>query len=164
MMAELMKGLDLEEGERFIDSLKKIVQDPEKAAAYIKHFHKACILSPPTPAHTALTQLSQTQIVTENLDYLHERTGIKPYRIKGDRLRYEIDPTTASSIDAIICIGLSADDKGFLGWYKHHHPQGKIIAVDLKQPAYLGDEDYFLCGDLQEIIPSLVSQRTSDGL
>jgi NAD-dependent deacetylase len=164
MMAQLMKGLDLEEGEHFIDSLRKVVQDPEKAAAYLRHFHKACILHPPTPAHKALAELASGQIVTENVDYLHEWTGIKPYRIEGDRLRCEIDPKTASSIDAIICVGLSVDDKGFLGWYKHHHPQGKIIAIDLKQPTYLGDEDYFLCGDLQEIIPSLASQRRSGEL
>lgn len=151
LMKELEEDLHLTKGG---SSLQKIVQDPERAASIMRKFHASCIHSPPTPAHIALAklaQLRQTQVLTENVDYLHEWTGIKPYRI----IAGELDLAWVAEIDAIICVGLSIDDKGFLGWYKHHHPQGKIIAIDLKQPAYLGDEDYFLQGDLQEIIPAL---------
>ncbi|MBS0615197.1 MAG: hypothetical protein JSR58_01430 [Verrucomicrobia bacterium] len=148
MMKELEENLGLKKGE---GALKKIVQDPEKAASFMRKFHVSCVQSLPTPAHKALTELAHKKkmpILTENVDYLHEWTGVLPYRIIADQL----DPSWVENIDAVVCIGLSVDDKGFLGWYKHHHPKGKIIAIDLKQPMYLGDDDYFLSGDLQEIV------------
>ena len=52
-------------------------------------------------------------------------------------------------------MGLSYDDRGFLGWYKQQNPQGKIIAIELNQPSYLGDEDFLAIGDIQEIVPAI---------
>jgi urease accessory protein UreE len=58
----------------------------------------------------------------------------------------------------VIAIGLKLDDRGFLGWYKKQNPQGTIIAINLTQPPYLGDEDFLVIGDLQEIIPKINAQ------
>lgn len=87
---------------------------------------------------------------------LHEASGIFPYRVDPNHLRHEIDGKTFSFFDYIICAGLSYDDRGFLGWYKEKHPQGKIIAIDLRQPYYLGDEDLWISGDIQEILPAVL--------
>lgn len=106
--------------------------------------------------------MKKTQIITENLDYLHEYTGIMPYRIHGDHLRKQIHPSNLREIDYILCIGLSFDDRGFLGWYKAHHPNGKIIAIDLMQPSYLGNEDYLIQRDLQKIIPKIADQLSRE--
>lgn len=157
-MHQLVELMDLGAREGFVESLDKILGHPEKLTTSMRAFHKACIESKPTKAHWALANLvkgKQTQLLTENLDFLHEATGVMPYRLNGDYLSKQVDPSSLSEIDFIICIGLSFDDKGFLGWYKKHHPKGKIISIDLAQPSYLGDEDYFLKGDLQEVVPRI---------
>ena len=40
-------------------------------------------------------------------------------------------------------------------WYKENNPNGKIIAINLNQPSYLGNEDFILKGDCQKILPVL---------
>ena len=157
-MAELQELLGLEANEKFLFSLEKALIHPREFASKILTFHNACLFSPPTPAHLALKGLSifkNTRILTENLDALHEASGIAPYRVDPHQLRQETDETTFHPFDYIICVGLSYDDRGFLGWYKEKNPQGKIIAIDLKQPSYLGDEDFLLTGDIQKILPAV---------
>lgn len=61
-------------------------------------------------------------------------------------------------IDAVVCVGLSHDDRGLLAFYKQHNPAGVIIAIDLKQPNYLGEEDILVMGNLQEIVPKLAKK------
>lgn len=158
-MTQLNGLLGFIESDRFLDSLKQAISDPKKLASSIQNFHNACFFSPPTGAHYALTKLAQQKqaaIVTENLDYLHEYTGIIPYRIDAKEFRATVNPLALQEIDYVICIGLSFDDRGFLGFYKENNPHGKIIAVDLAKPSYLGDEDFIVQGDLQEIISGLV--------
>ena len=146
--------------------MEKAIESPREFAERIKTFHEACLYSRPTPAHFALRELSlfnNTRLVTENLDCLHEASGIFPYRIEAKHLREEIVAKSLAQFDYIICVGLSFDDRGFLGWYKEQNPQGKIIAIDLFQPSYLGDEDYWLIGDLQTLIPNIRNTIFSDG-
>jgi len=157
-MNELNQLLGLEANERFIFSLEKALENPREFASKIEVFHKACLFSPPTQAHLALKELAifkDIRIVTENLDCLHEASGIYPYRINPHQLRDEIGGGSLSQFDYIICVGLSYDDRGFLGWYKQQNPQGKIIALDLYEPSYLGDEDFLVTGDIQEVIPRI---------
>lgn len=160
-MNQLNDLLGLKEKEEFIESLKYIVRQPAKFVEKVSQFHNACFFSPPTEAHKALKQLAtfkNTKIVTENLDCLHEYTGILPYRINADQLREEVGGYQLSQIDYIICVGLSYDDRGFLGWYKRNNPKGKIISIDLGNPSYLGDEDFIIKEDLQCLIPTLANK------
>lgn len=157
-MNELCDLLGFENREKFFLSLEAALNNPRNFASKILSFHNACFFSAPSKAHFALKELAtikNVRIITENLDCLHESSGIRPYRIDPKYLRDEIGAESLSCFDYIICVGLSFDDRGFLGWYKQHNPQGIIIAVDLQQPSYLGNEDYLLLGDLQEIIPFL---------
>ena len=102
-----------------------------------------------------LTLYTKTRLLTENLDTLHEASGILPYRIYPFELKSDLTKFDLSQIDYIICIGLSFDDRGFLAWYKEQNPRGKIVSIDLNQPSYLGDEDYWLKGDLHALIHRL---------
>lgn len=157
-MHELNELLGLEVGERFLFSLEHAIESPRGFADKIKIFHDACLYSPPTPAHYALKDISlykSTRLITENLDCLHETSGILPYRVNAQQLREEVGGKSIAQYDYIICVGLSFDDRGLMGWYKEQNPEGKIIAVDLFQPSYLGDEDYWLMGDLQTLIPEI---------
>jgi NAD-dependent SIR2 family protein deacetylase len=157
-MNQLNDLLGLEEGKPFIDFLREILEHPDQFVEKISIFHNACFYCPPTEAHNALKKLAlfkNTKIVTENLDCLHEYSGILPYRIDAKQLREELGSSQLHQIDYIICVGLSYDDRGFLGWYKRHNPKGKIIAINLGNPSYLGDEDLIIREDLQCLIPSL---------
>ncbi len=157
-MHELNALLGVEAGERFLFSLENAWKNPREFASKIVAFHQLCLFSSPTKAHLALKELAvlkNSRVITENLDCLHEASGIYPYRIDAKQLRNEIGGESLAPFDYMICIGLSYDDHGFLGWYKQQNPQGKIIAIDLKQPSYLGDEDFLVVGDLQEVIPSI---------
>jgi NAD-dependent SIR2 family protein deacetylase len=150
--------LGLEVGERVLFSLEKALTHPREVASKVLTLHQASLSSPPTPAHIALKELAvfkNVGIITKNLDVLHERSGISPYRIDPHQLRQETGKKTFLPFDYIICVGLSSDDRGFLGWYKEKNPQGKIVALDLKQPPYLGDEDFLMTGDIQEILPAV---------
>jgi NAD-dependent SIR2 family protein deacetylase len=156
-MSQLYELLELKGVKEFAASLQEAIQHPEKFSQKILGFHNACFLSQPTKAHQALVRLAfykNTKIVTENLDGLHEYSGIMPYRVDPEELR-SIGGDSLSAIDYIICIGLSQDDRGFLGWYKRNNPTGQIISVDLGSPSYLGDEDFLIHADLQILIPSL---------
>lgn len=160
-MEQLEDSLKVYKGSFYLLFLKEIMEFPDRFAERIGNFYNACFYSQPTKAHEALKELTlykKTRLVTENIDCLHERTGVLPYRVNADQLRSEIGNSELSQIDYIICVGLSYDDKGFLGWYKRHYPQGKIIAVDLGSPSYLGEEDFIIRADLQELLPSLAKK------
>lgn len=157
-MNGLQNLLGFEIGKNFLFSLRSAIENPREFASKISVFHRACFLSAPNKAHFALKDLAalkNTRLITENHDCLHEASGIYPYRIGARHLRDEVGAESLVQFDYIICVGLSHDDRGFLAWYKEHNPRGKIIAIDLQQPSYLGDEDFLLIGDLQEVIPSL---------
>lgn len=159
-MRDLEILLDFRKEENFIDWTKRALNEPKILIANIQTFHAACFNCDPTGAHQALSQLAllkKTQILTENLDHLHQKTGYMPCSLDAEFFRKQVDPHSLKMIDAVICIGLSRDDKGFLAWYKQHHPAGKLISIDLYQPSYLGDEDYWIQGDLQSLVPNLLN-------
>ena len=164
-MGQLNDLLGFEEREEFIKSLGRVVQTPLETAKRVRLFHNACFKSGTTAAHQAISVLTKTYgipVMTENLDCLHEVSGIQPYRINADEIRREVSQEEACKIDYIVCIGLSRDDRGFLGWYKHMNPKGKILAIDISKPSYLGSDDYLLDADLQEVLPLVREYMSQD--
>ena len=108
--------------------------------------------------HRALKEIAlrtNSQIVTENFDHLHERSGIKALRTEDIDLTAEIDPSSFAELDAFCCICLSYDDRGLLAWYKKHNPKGKLIALNLRQPSYIGAKDMFIRGNVHELLREL---------
>jgi NAD-dependent deacetylase len=137
----------------------RAMESPQDIIAKAVRFKQLCHESDPTPAHHALRYICSRWNIplwTENLDLLHQKSGIDPLVVSRDQLLEEVKEEGLKEIDVIVCLGLSFDDKGALGWYKHHHPEGMIVSIDLMSPVYLGEKDALLKGDLQEVLPILL--------
>ncbi|HOQ15706.1 MAG TPA: Sir2 family NAD-dependent protein deacetylase [Candidatus Paceibacterota bacterium] len=157
-MDQLQESLGIAMSEKTDDFLKKSIIDPQQIIDLWKEFMKASFEKPATPAHQALSSLSQklkSKIFTENVDHLQEKTGVKAIHLTGPWLKENIQPEWLKDIDIVLTVGLSSDDRGFLSWYKENNPKGKIIAINLNQPPYLGNEDLILKGDCQKLVPDL---------
>ncbi len=139
--------------------VKKTVASPQEVLAKAVNFKRLCYESDPTHAHLALRYICNKWNIplwTENLDLLHQKSGIDPLVVSAELLLEEVKEEALREIDVVICLGLSFDDKGALGWYKHHNPEGKIVSIDLMSPVYLGVDDALLKGDLQEVLPNVL--------
>jgi len=157
-MNELVESLELKDGLK--QFLKVAWHNPKKIIHAFSKFCKTAIESPPTDAHYALKDIclqKNSAMVTENVDLLQHRTGILPIFAYSETLR-SLKKEDYAAIDYIICVGLSHDDRGFLAKYKENNPQGTIIAIDLKTPDYLSDNDMFMNGDLQKIVPYIAKK------
>ena len=157
-MDQLYETLGIDMSKRVDDLLRRAVSDPQGVIEPWEEFTKAAFEKPATPAHQSLAVLAQkikSQIFTENVDNLQEKTGIKAIHLTGPWLKENIRPEWLKDIDVVLTVGLSYDDRGFLGWYKENNQNGKIVAINLDQPSYLGDEDFLLKGDCQRILPEL---------
>ena len=157
-MDQLQETLGIEMSEKVDGLLKKATANPQGVIDSWEEFTKAAFEKPATPAHQSLGRLAQklkSQIFTENVDHLQERAGVKSVHLTGPWLKENVQPEWLKDIDAVVTVGLSYDDRGFLGWYKENNPNGKIIAINLSQPSYLGNEDFMLKGDCQKVVPEL---------
>lgn len=161
-MAQLMNNLQIEESQSklpFLNTLQNALKNPTSYVQPMEDFYKACLYGQPTPAHLAIRDIAQKKkwgLLTENLDLLHQRSGIKPLHNEGtDWLKSNINEDDLKKIDYVITVGLAGDESGFLGWYKTIHPGGTIIAINLQQPNYLDDNDLLLIGDVQSLLPLL---------
>lgn len=154
-MKELEQGLSIHEELKTF--LKTIFLNPQSITTNFETFCKSAINASPTDAHYALHEIAQKQnicIITENVDVLHHKAGSKPVHTHDNEIS-SLKPEDLQKIDIIVTIGLSHDDCGFLAYYKQCNPQGVIAAIDLKQPAYVSNNDYFVQGDAQVVIPAL---------
>jgi len=156
-MKDLENSLGIRRPGEADDFLRNCINNPEAILEAWNKFVES-LDSPPTEAHKSLAQLAQklkVKIFSENVDHLQEGAGVRPVRISGPFLKENVQVEWSKDLDAIISIGLSHDDRAFLGWYKENNPAGKIISIDLVQPSYLGNEDFLVKGDLQKLIPEL---------
>ena len=157
-MDDLLNNFQIDLTQKTDGFLRRSVADPEAIKRSLQNFIDAMHKSPATSAHESLARLAQKlkcKIFTENNDTLQEKTGVRAEHLSGRWLRKNIQKEWLKEIDAVITIGLSADDRGFLGWYKENNPSGKIVAINLNQPSYIGTEDFLLKGNLQKIILEL---------
>jgi NAD-dependent deacetylase len=160
-MPQLEKELKLTEESKgkFLAIIEQALKDPETYRRPMDRFYEACLYGRPTKAHEAVRDIASKLkwgVLTENLDLLHQRSGINPLHHDGSNwLKSNVTETDLKLIDYVITIGLARDESGFLGWYKHIQPQGVIIAINLEQPEYLSNEDLLVTGDVQELLPQL---------
>jgi len=164
-MDQLQESLGIEMSQKVDGLLKKAVANPQSVIDSWEEFTKAAFEKPATPAHQSLGRIAQklkSQIFTENVDHLQERAGVKAIHLTGPWLKENVQPEWLKDIDVVITVGLNYDDRGFLGWYKKNNPNGKIVAVNLSQPSYLGNEDFILKGDCQKIIPELEKEFAAE--
>lgn len=160
-MSQLKEALGINQSEPMDDFIQSVLNNPEKAQNQFRQFCQSAFEHDSSEAHQALAELAQikkTKILTENFDLLQEHAGIRPYHTEGSSLKKDIDPKWFGEVDAIVCVGLSYDDRGLLAWYKANNPSGKIISLDLRRPTYLGEDDFLVKGDLQKILPEVEKQ------
>ncbi|MFN7662122.1 MAG: hypothetical protein ACK5PQ_00095 [Alphaproteobacteria bacterium] len=161
-MLQLMEKLHLmhaREKGNFLAAIETALKDPQSYISPINDFCNACLFGQPTLAHIAIRNITKRKnwgLLTENLDLLHQRSGINPLHHAGPNwLTDHISKDDLKKIDVIITVGLASDESGFLAWFKAYHPEGKIISLDLKQPNYLDEDDFFLQDDVQKSLPEL---------
>jgi NAD-dependent SIR2 family protein deacetylase len=161
----LWKHLEIDPDKRVDPFVRTSLHHPEQVVTKILSFVATGRDAPPTAAHHALKALSQRigcQIVSGNFDRLHERTGIRPYRLSDHKWTRELTVSDYKEIDLIVCLGMSHDIDGFLASYKQNNPGGRLLAVDYKTPDFLGSDDYFLEGDLQKLLPVLAQELSNE--
>jgi len=160
-----------------------ILTNPQKIIDEQKKFEATFRNAKPTSAHKALANIGfshNAHIITSNIDKLHEQSGIRPWNamtshtttyllliekptpVSGNYPYLKANPQWLKDMDFVICIGMGSDVKGFLAGYKKHNPKGKIIAINKTAVPYLQSEDYFLQGDIQEIVPALEKKLKKD--
>jgi NAD-dependent SIR2 family protein deacetylase len=151
------KEMGIEYGKPVNQFIKNWLHNPKKNIEALASSYEPIFTLEPTPAHHALAQLAfhkQAQILTGNFDMLHEKSGIKAVQIK-DSVEEDLTQEVAEQVDAIVCIGSRDDFGAVLGRYKRLNPLGLIIAINKEQPDYIGNEDFFVQGDVQELVPRL---------
>jgi len=122
----------------------------------------------PTTAHRKLKELvdkTHTRILTENLDQLHEKTGILALRVNRSR-KYGASPKITEhltrrpcnydvkTVDIIVCIGLSGDHSGLLAYCKKENPNIKFVSIN-PSAEFNGPMHFWLEGDADDILPKL---------
>ena len=160
---ELMNNMGIDIGE-FKQSpeiyCKIIVNNIQKIYSVFKQYCKGTLVSIPTGAHLALATIirkTNSFLCTDNIDLLHEKTGISAHRFWKLNGKNDLSAQFLQNINAVVCIGLDKDMYAFLEWYKIQNPEGELIAINSKQPTYLGNEDFFIKGNIQEILPKIAN-------
>ena len=151
-------GLIEENKEQFKNMLERMANNPEHYAFIMHDFYDACLYGKPTAAHKAITAMALAHdwgIVTENLDLLHQRTGVEP--IGRLSIKDQVSAQDLQKIDYIVTVGLACDD-GLLSLYKKSNPQGIIIAINTEQPNYVSNQDILVKQDVQYALPELQNQ------
>ncbi|MFA5362473.1 MAG: Sir2 family NAD-dependent protein deacetylase [Candidatus Omnitrophota bacterium] len=138
--------------------LAALVRNPQKFIFSLCVFFISLNKRQPTAAHRALKALAlylNAEILTHNLDDLHEKTGLSPVYVRSPWLKDAFTNGRLKATDIVCAIGLKKDTIGLLHRFKQNNAQGIIIAVNRIQPGYLDRNDIFLQGDIQDIIEDL---------
>lgn len=154
-MHDLEKSLCLDQG--MIQFLIQAYKNKNQINDAFTTFCKQSTESLPTPAHQAITKIAESKhcaIITENVDLLHQRTGINPL-FAGSQAMDTLSINDLQEVKIIVCTGLSHDDRGLLGYFKKHNPNIIFVALNINTPNYLGNTDYLLKEDLQTVLPQL---------
>lgn len=165
-MNQLMNDLKMvkkfEELEEYIVDL---IANSENYVKILQNFFDKCENALPSDAHNILALFIQKRgqlLITENLDQLHQKTGLTPIVLASHdnysrgKFSEKIKDEILKS-DAVITIGLNSDESGFLKYYKKLNPEGKIISINLQNTDYLSDDDLILIGDIQQVFQKLTS-------
>jgi NAD-dependent SIR2 family protein deacetylase len=166
-MDQLMNDLKItkETSKKLEEYITDLITNSESYINILKNFFDKCENALPSDAHNILARLIQKRgqlLITENLDQLHQKTGLTPIVLAGndnysqgefsERIREEVLRS-----DFVITIGLNSDESGFLKFYKKLNPDGKIISINLKNTNYLSDDDFILKEDIQQVFKKLIS-------
>lgn len=121
-----------------------------------KQFHQLITASEPNNNHWYIAQLCKKYgfaLATGNIDGLHEKTQLTPiYQTSPDK----VEIPNIEQYDVILTIGLSNEGMGKVAEeYRIRNANGRIIAINVTPPAYLGSNDFYLEGNTEEILYAL---------
>ena len=157
-MTRLEEQLGIADKKNWQEAVKHLVRNSEDVGKTWSEFSGAMAENEPTETHRALTRIAEqtdSAVMTENMDLLHERAGTQAIHASGPYFRENVSIDNLKKIDAVVTVGLGYDDRGCLAWYKRHNPNGKIIAINKEKPGYFGKGDLLVKGDLHKNISQL---------
>ena len=146
---------------------KWMIDCPLKLAETFGAFQAGFIVAQPNPAHMALSQLEQAQVlrhvITGNADLLHERAGSRKVHGKGAVHFVGTDEGWAwiQEGEAMLVIGVARDEHGFISYARKNSIQ--IIAIAPDRPNFLCEGDWFVQGRAEAVLPPLVEQMRGNG-
>ena len=165
-MNQLMNDLKMvKKFEELKEYIVDLIANSENYVKILQNFFDKCENAFPSDAHNILAHFIQKRgqlLITENLDQLHQKTGLTPIVLASNdnysrgKFSEKIKDEVLKS-DAVITIGLNSDESGFLKYYKKLNPEGKIISINLQNTDYLSDDDLILIGDVQQVFQKLTS-------
>ena len=166
-LTSLMKALGIEAGNwLWNETIYQIVSNPQPFLEIMHPFFISCAHSQPTQAHFAIKEICELKnwaLVTENLDLLHQKTGIRPIaRENGNpELENQIKDEELKKLDCLVVVGQSTDNSGILQRYHKANPHGSIVSFNLSPELYgnQGDEQLsigWIEGDVQVTLPLLL--------
>lgn len=110
----------------------------------------------PNETHYILNRFQQAyglKIFTENCDLLHQKAGSQLI-LRQHFHKYNFLLTGK----ILLILGVSEDHSGLIAAYRKLNPSGFVIAVCEDQPPeYLTGTDYYISGDLHQVIGELES-------
>lgn len=138
------------------DYLTELIEEKsEKRLNKAIKIHGSFVNSEPSISHLRIADLFHLygfDLITGNLDGIHEKTGITPKYYTEEN--HVVD--NLRGYDLLLTIGLG--DKGNIiltEKYRNANPLGKVIAINKERPQYLGSNDYIITGDCNEILEEL---------
>ncbi len=152
---ELQKILKLSEDEDYTDWLYKALKKPFHIASFVHRNYMANRFAKPARAHLSLNTIiksTQSYLVTENLDYLHEMTGQAPLRLATYSKVNIPAHKHLLNYDYLFIIGLDDDTFGLIHWYKENKPKGKIVYLGKTKPTFLDDRDFWIADDIEKAL------------
>ena len=165
-MNQLMNDLKMvKKFEELKEYIVDLIANSENYVKILQNFFDKCENALPSDAHNILAHFIQKRgqlLITENLDQLHQKTGLTPIVLASNdnysrgKFSEKIKDEVLKS-DAVITLGLNSDESGFLKYYKKLNPEGKIISINLQNTDYLSDDDLILIGDIQQLFRKLKS-------
>jgi hypothetical protein len=158
-MAKLEQDLGitgLKDMHDYKDFLVRFFEKTEHHIKTMEAFFRTCEYADPSVAHEALAQIVtqyQHHLFTENIDQLHQKTGLMPVVMPGRQK--ESLAKIVKAAHYVVTIGLSTDDGGFLKYCKEVNHSICIVSINLGAVCYLLGNDFMLIGDIQKILPKL---------
>ncbi len=152
----------------------RVKADPKAILSSVKGFFQSFYLTEPAAAHEAIAEIQQispndTPVFTENLDLLHQKTGVEVMPMKpAEEMKAQLNEDALRQLDTIVCTGLSHDDRGFIAYLREINPGITIVgnALPGQKPIFIDEtnpNDIYLAGNAHEILPRL-AQLTREKL
>ncbi len=136
-----------------------MIEEPYRLAQILAQFQAAFIQAEPNAAHKALAHLEEIgtirRIITGNDDKLHERAGSRRVHLKSHTY-FEPDGKGWDWLKEgriLLAIGLGRDEHGLISYCRDQRIL--IIAISPNRPEFLHQEDIYLKGKAEDILPLL---------